>query len=152
MPANNANVASDGDVDGRNEGEGVVDATVNDSPVVEPEASGSLDANVIGETVSVPGPVKEGQHQGVAVEERARLESSSEAAGSAKARATLQRARAVARGAMDEKVAPRVEKLRQTSSVVLDEAADDPSLRFVLIAVVIFILFLALFFISKLLG
>jgi hypothetical protein len=49
-------------------------------------------------------------------------------------------------------VAPRVEKLRHTSAVVLDEAADDPSLRFVLIAAALFILFLALFFISKLLG
>jgi hypothetical protein len=45
-----------------------------------------------------------------------------------------------------------VEKLRQTSSVVLDEAADDPSLRFVLIAAVLFIAALVLFFISRLLG
>ncbi len=87
---------------------------------------------------------------------RAPLESSEEAAGggdgSRAGRQRLERARAVARGAMEEKVAPRVEKLRQTSSVVLDEAADDPSLRFVLIAAVLFIAALVLFLISRLLG
>jgi hypothetical protein len=86
------------------------------------------------------------------VEEQATSEASANPAGGERARAKLQRARAVARGAMEEKVAPRVEKLRQTSSVVLDGASDDPSLRFVLIAAALFILFLALFFISRMLG
>jgi hypothetical protein len=146
MPANKTTDESDG-VDGFDDGGqagGVVERAVQDDAGVEPEAS-------------VPGPIKEaplkeGQHQGVAVEESAPIEASGEAAAAVeRGRAKLQRARAVARGAMEEKVAPRVEKLRQTSSVVLDEAADDPSLRFVLIAVVIFIIFLVLFFISKLL-
>ncbi|MEA2173617.1 MAG: hypothetical protein QOD00_1209 [Blastocatellia bacterium] len=146
MPANKTTDESDGvdGVDGGGEAGGVVERIVNDGAGLEPEAS-------------IPGPIKEsplkeGQHQGVAVEERAPLETSGEAVAGERGRAKLQRARAVARGAMEEKVAPRVEKLRQTSSGVLDEAADDPSLRFVLIAVVIFILSLVLFFISKLLG
>jgi hypothetical protein len=151
MPANQTIAESDG-VDNGGEAGGVVERTVNEGAGVEPEASDSLSAPVVGETASVPGPIKEGQHQGVAVEERAPIEASGEAAAGEGGRAKLQRARAVARGAMEEKVAPRVEKLRQTSSVVLDEAADDPSLRFVLIAVVLFILSLVLFFISKLLG
>jgi hypothetical protein len=119
----------------------------------EPDASGVLTGQVVGETASVIGPVKDNAAApGVAVEERAPSDSSAEAAGGERARAKLQRARAVARGAMEEKVAPRVEKLRQTSSVVLDEASDDPSLRFVLIAAVLFIFFLVLFFVSRLLG
>jgi hypothetical protein len=45
---------------------------------------------------------------------------------------------------------PRVEKMRQTSAVMLDEAAIDPSLRFVLIAIALFVIFVALLFISLL--
>jgi hypothetical protein len=119
---------------------------------VEPDAQGVLKAPLDGETASVIGPAKDGPPQGLAVEEQAASESSANAAGGESARARLQRARAVARDAMEEKVAPRVEKLRQTSSVVLDGASDDPSLRFVLIAAALFILFLILFFISKMLG
>ncbi len=55
-----------------------------------------------------------------------------------------------ARGAMEDKLMPRVEKMRQTSAVVLDEAAIDPSLRFVLIAIALFVIFVALLFISLL--
>lgn len=57
-----------------------------------------------------------------------------------------------AREAVGEKIAPRVEKLRQASSVMLDEAAYDPSLRFVLVAVVIFVLTLLLFLLHGLIG
>jgi hypothetical protein len=120
--------------------------------VAEPDASGVLNSSAASENVSGPGPRNDGPPPAVAVEERAPSEMAAEAAGGERARAKLQRARAVARGAMEEKVAPRVEKLRQTSSVVLDGAADDPSLRFVLIAAFLFILFLVLFFITRLLG
>lgn len=43
----------------------------------------------------------------------------------------------------------RVEKLRRVSSVVIDQAAYDPSLRFLLVAAVFFILFLVLLILSK---
>lgn len=42
----------------------------------------------------------------------------------------------------DNSSLPRVEKLRQASIDMLDEAADDPSLRFVLISVTLFLCFL----------
>jgi hypothetical protein len=132
--------------------EGVEGTANNGSAGVEPDAPGVLKTPVAGETASVVGPARDGPPQGVAVEERTPSESNANAAGGESARARLQRARAVARGAMEEKVAPRVEKLRQTSSVVLDGASDDPSLRFVLIAATLFILFLVLFFISRMLG
>ena len=46
----------------------------------------------------------------------------------------------------------RVEKLRHVSSVVIDQAAYDPSIRFLLVAAVLFILFLVLLIMSKFIG
>jgi hypothetical protein len=58
--------------------------------------------------------------------------------------------RAVA--AARDSLLPRVEKLRKVSGIVLDETAYDPSLRFILIAVVLFVLFLVLLFLNKWVG
>ena len=44
----------------------------------------------------------------------------------------------------------RVEKFRQISGAMIDEAAYDPSLRFVLVAAVLFVLFLVLLLLSEL--
>ena len=49
-------------------------------------------------------------------------------------------------------VKSRVEKLRHVSSVVIDQAAYDPSLRFLLVAAALFILFLGLLILSKVIG
>ncbi len=57
-----------------------------------------------------------------------------------------------ARGMVEEKLSPRVEKLRQASNVMLEEASYDPSLRFVLVAVAIIILSLLLLLLNYLLG
>ena len=46
----------------------------------------------------------------------------------------------------------RVEKLRKASSVVIDQAGDDPSLRFLIVAGVLFLLFLILLIWSKILN
>jgi hypothetical protein len=62
------------------------------------------------------------------------------------------RVRTAAREAVEENLLPRVEKLRQASTVVFDEAAYDPSLRFILIAVALFIIFLVILFASRVLG
>ncbi len=60
-----------------------------------------------------------------------------------------QRVKEAARGVVKENVRPRVEKLRQASSVMLEEAsAIDPSLRFILIAILLFIIFVAMLFLS----
>jgi len=69
----------------------------------------------------------------------------------AKARETLHRASTVARGALEDNV-KRVEKIRHVSSVVLEEAHYDPSLRFVLVALGVFIVFLILLVLSKVMG
>ena len=52
----------------------------------------------------------------------------------------------------DDGVRGRVEKLRKVSSVVIDQAAYDPSLRFLLVAAVLFLLFIVLLILSKVLG
>ena len=46
----------------------------------------------------------------------------------------------------------RVKKLKHVSSVVIDQAAYDPSLRFLLVAAVFFVLFLVLLILSKVIG
>lgn len=52
----------------------------------------------------------------------------------------------------DEGVRGRVEKWRKVSGVVIDQAAYDPSLRFLLVAAGLFLLFLLLLILSKVLG
>lgn len=51
---------------------------------------------------------------------------------------------------IDEDGLNRVEKFRQMSTAVIDEAAYDPSLRFLLVAAVLFVLFLLLLLLSEL--
>ena len=72
-----------------------------------------------------------------------------------KTRETLHRASAVAsaaaRGVIEEPV-KRVEKIRHASSHVIEEASYDPSLRFVLVALGLFVVFLILLVLSKVMG
>ena len=51
-----------------------------------------------------------------------------------------------------DNVRERVEKIKHVSSVVIDQAAYDPSLRFILVAAVLFGLFLLLLILSKVIG
>jgi predicted RNA-binding Zn-ribbon protein involved in translation (DUF1610 family) len=44
----------------------------------------------------------------------------------------------------------RVQKVREVSNVVLDEAGNDPNLRFLLVAVIVFVLFLVIVLLNKL--
>jgi hypothetical protein len=61
----------------------------------------------------------------------------------------IQRATTLARG-VEGDVIHRVQKVREISNVVLDEAGYDPSLRFVLVAAVLFVLFLVIVLLNKL--
>jgi hypothetical protein len=60
-------------------------------------------------------------------------------------------ATAKAREFSDDNMRPRAEKLRRASNVVLDEAAADPSLRFVLVATALIILSLLLLLLGRIL-
>jgi hypothetical protein len=68
-----------------------------------------------------------------------------------KTRETLHRASAAARGVIEEPVR-RVEKIRHASTHVIEEASYDPSLRFVLVALGLFVVFLILLVLSKVMG
>jgi hypothetical protein len=54
-------------------------------------------------------------------------------------------------GASDDGVRHRADKLRRASNVVLDEAAADPSLRFVLVATALIIISLLLLLLARIL-
>ena len=60
----------------------------------------------------------------------------------------IQRATNLARGVEDD-VIHRARKVREISSVVLDEAGYDPSLRFVLVAAALFVVFLIIVLLNK---
>ncbi|HJU92649.1 MAG TPA: zinc ribbon domain-containing protein [Pyrinomonadaceae bacterium] len=51
-----------------------------------------------------------------------------------------------------EGVRARVDKFRKVSSIMIDQAAYDPSLRFLLVAAALFLLFLVLLILSKVIG
>jgi hypothetical protein len=61
----------------------------------------------------------------------------------------VRQVRTAARGALEDKVKPRVDKMRKASTLVLDEAASDTGIRFLLVVVLLFMLFLVLLFLSK---
>lgn len=62
-----------------------------------------------------------------------------------------QRAASVS-ASVGENLRPRVEKSREASTGVFDEASDDPGLRFVIVAVLLFLLFLFILLFSYILG
>ncbi|SRR5260221_10942039 len=66
-------------------------------------------------------------------------------------RAGLHRASTVARGAIEDNV-KRVEKIHQVSTAMIEEAHYDPSLRFVLVALGLFVVFIILLVLSKVMG
>jgi len=66
-------------------------------------------------------------------------------------RETLHRASSAARGAIEDNV-KRVEKIHHVSTVMLEEASTDPSLRFVLVALGLFVVFIILLVVSKVMG
>ena len=72
-----------------------------------------------------------------------------------KARDSLHRASTATRAATREALADnvkRVERIRHVSTVMFEEASYDPSLRFVLVALGLFVVFLVLLLLSKVMG
>jgi hypothetical protein len=67
-------------------------------------------------------------------------------------RATIERSTHSARPGFEDNLLGRVQRIRKVSSVVIDQAAYDPSLRFLLVAGALFLLFLILLILSKLIG
>jgi len=66
-------------------------------------------------------------------------------------RERLHRASTAARGALEDNV-KRVEKIHHVSTAMFEEAHYDPSLRFVLVALGLFVVFIILLVLSKVMG
>jgi hypothetical protein len=71
---------------------------------------------------------------------------------SGQTRTTMHRATNVAKAGFEDNVLAPVEKLRKVSSIVIDQAGYDHSLRFLLVAAVLFLVFLVLLVLSKVIG
>jgi hypothetical protein len=56
------------------------------------------------------------------------------------------------RAVIEDQVLGRVERLRKASSVMIDQAAYDPSMRFLLVAAILFVIFVVLMVLSKVIG
>jgi hypothetical protein len=125
------------------------DAAPIESPQAEPASEGDSPATV---TNSGPVPVAKGETASKANES----ETAQPAARRGdKTRERLHRAGEVARGVtrgVIEEPAKRVEKIRHVSTVVIEEASYDPSLRFVLVALGLFMVFIVLLVLSKVMG
>lgn len=104
-----------------------------DEPVAPPEEVATVNAAVT-EGDAAKQPVAEDRHT---ARERTRD--------------TLHRASTRARGAIEDNV-KRVEKIHHVSSVMFEEAHYDPSLRFVLVALGLFVVFVILLILSKVMG
>jgi hypothetical protein len=78
-------------------------------------------------------------------------ESSSPPGTRERTRERLHRASSVARGALEDNV-KRVEKIHHVSTAMIEEASYDPSLRFVLVALGLFVVFIILLVLSKVMG
>jgi hypothetical protein len=68
-----------------------------------------------------------------------------------RAREGLHRASSAARGAIEDNV-KRVEKIHHVSTAMIEEAHYDSSLRFVLVALGLFVVFIVLLILSKVMG
>jgi zinc-ribbon domain len=99
------------------------------------------------ETFAQPSQASESQRRAEVIEPRAGSHSDEDGVTSRRQRVT-----AAARDVVEEKLSPRVEKLRHASNIMLEEAAYDPSLRFVLVAIIILLLSLLLLLLNYLLG
>ena len=62
---------------------------------------------------------------------------------------TIHRGTAVVRDGIEDDLLHRVQRIRKMSNVVLEEASYDPSLRFVLVAAALFVVFLLILILSK---
>ena len=71
---------------------------------------------------------------------------------SGRTRTTMHRATSAAKAGFEDNVLAPVEKLRKVSSIVIDQAGYDPSLRFLLVAAGFFLVFLLLLVLSKVIG
>ena len=115
-------------------------------PSVERRKDAPLNSRKHSQKETQPLTGKEAAAKAPAIETGARASRGQAARGAVGAK--IQRATTLARDVGGD-VVQRGQKVRAISSVVLDEAGDDPSLRFVLVAAVLFLLFLIIVLLNR---
>ena len=123
----------------KTDGQKVKTSPPGDTAEPSPKTTASTDAAV----VASEGSAQTGKGRKPSSDERQRARE--------RTREKLQRASSKARGALEDNV-KRVEKIHHVSTVMLEEATYDPSLRFVLVAAGLFIVFVILLVLSKVMG
>lgn len=134
-----------------------MESAASASGVLTTESAMAATSPVLAATSEENAPTVQATDENHAAGESAAMEGSPAADGAiataaAAAPTRRHRVKVAARDAVEGKIAPRVEKLRHASTVMLDEAADDPGLRFVLVAAVLIIFSLVLLLLSQILG
>jgi predicted nucleic acid-binding Zn-ribbon protein len=125
-------------------------SSTNSEPSADPEAQASpasveiaaatADPETVAKATDTPG--ESGFGHGTRERTRERLQRASTAA---------RGAATAARGALEDNV-KRVEKIHHVSTAMFEEAHYDPSLRFVLVALGLFVVFIILLVLSKVMG
>ena len=116
--------------------------TVAASAVVEPQPTERSQVTKAPEGAAAPEPSAKPDLQ---------PETGSHAGARERTREKLHRASTAARGAIGDNV-KRVEKIHHVSSAMIEEAHYDPSLRFVLVALGLFVVFVILLVLTKVMG
>jgi hypothetical protein len=114
-----------------------------------PKETAAPESGSVQESKSEPQPDAESALQSDKATDGRRRPGASTALAANKARTKIKQATTAARDKIEDNVRPRVDKIRQASSVVLEEATYDPSVRFILVAGALFVLFIVLLIISK---
>jgi hypothetical protein len=118
---------------------------VESAPTTEDGARAPVETSAAGERGAQPAPTRDAPADSAPMTGEARQsESARDGRGAGRVR---RRAAAVGAG-LGESVRPRVEKLRDASVVVFDEAAEDPGMRFVVIAALLFVVALLILLFS----
>ena len=146
QPRRQAQTAAEPDIDSKNT------APLEDQEVLSPDRSFS-DTIAIERFDKPTSPDEPGSMADTMVIERPERPPQTSAGPGVRAAvgAKIQRATTIARD-VEGDVIHRVQKVREVSSVVLDEAGNDPGLRFVLVAVIVFVLFLFIVLLNKLIA
>jgi predicted nucleic acid-binding Zn-ribbon protein len=116
-------------------------------PVADTKAEGVADQKV--QTPPAPAVAAESERAPNKSDKTAEPEAPHSARERTKER--LHRASSVARGAFEDNV-KRVEKIHHVSTAMIEEAHYDSSLRFVLVALGLFVIFIVLLILSKVMG
>jgi hypothetical protein len=135
---------------GRNLDRTIAETTTLDDTVIER-------ANPVDENGGTPTEIKEPVRESADQLTRSRTERPAIRPlvvqnGKAVVKEKTHRATAAAREVIEDNLLPRVERFRKVSSVVIDQAAYDPSLRFVLVAILLFAVFLVILLLNELVG